>query len=434
MQGPALSSTCAGLAALLTLGACAPRVNPGDTEAETSASSESTQSESGAQECIAELLVVDADITTDTVWESCKTYILDRIVVVEGATLTIDPGTEIRGRHGSSLVIEKDAMLIAAGTPDAPIVFTSDATEDPRRGDWGGLVLLGNATTNIGTGQAEGFPVPRTYGGEDDSHSCGTLEYVRVEYAGIAIDVTLNAITFYACGSGTTVHHLQSHMGLDDGIEVFGGTFDMDHIVVTGAADDAIDLDQGYRGQLDFVFIHQDPDVGDNCFEVSNQGTDFAAEPRTEPDFCNATCVGSGAGGEKSKGLTVKEGAYGHWDSSIFVLATNEATLLADDATADEALADNITLVNNYFFGNGEPTHNSESTTVDQPAWDMWVMDEARANQAADPGLGSADWGAPNVVPANDVSASGACETSYAGAVDPAGDDWTQASWINYTP
>ena len=113
---------------------------------------------------------------------------------------------------------------------------------------------------------------------------------------------------------------------------------------------------------------------------------------------------------------------------------TNEATLLADDPTADEALADNIAIENNFFFGNGDPAHNSDSATVDQPAWDGWVMDAARANQAVDPGFGSIEWGSPNIVPSADVTVDSACGTSYAGAVDPAGEDWTQASWINYTP
>ena len=428
--------TSATLALALSTAACSDDAGTTDSDTDSTTSdsdTDGTDTEGG------DTVSVSGELSGDTTWTADKLYILEDIVTFSGGTLTIEPGTEIRGLNGSALVIEKDAMLMAAGTADAPIVFTSNNIgNSPARGDWGGLVLLGTATTNIGTGQAEGFPVPPTYGGEDDSHNCGTLQYVRVEYAGFAISDgnELNGITFYACGSATTVDHVQSHMGLDDGIEMFGGTFNAQYIVVTGAADDSIDTDQGYRGLLDFVFVHQDPNVGDNCFEISNQGSDFAAEPKTAPDFCNATCVGSGQSGEKSKGLTVKEGTYGFWSSSIFTNATNEATLLADDATADEALADNINLLGNIFVGNlGSPEHASESMTVDQAAWQAWIEDPERGNSANDPGLGSAEWGAPNIAPSNDVSEiAGPCEYGFIGAVDPNGEDWTQASWINYTP
>jgi len=385
-----------------------------------------------------EIIGVSEDINEDTTWSTCNTYVLEDYIYVNGSTLTVDPGTQIRGLNGSALIIEKDAMIMAKGTADAPIVFTSNNIDDsPARGDWGGLVLLGDAPTNIGTGQAEGFPVPPTYGGDNAAHNCGTLEYVRVEYAGFALSDgnELNGITFYACGTETTVGWVQSHMGLDDGIEMFGGEFNAHHIVVTGAADDSLDTDQGYTGLLDFVFIHQDPAVGDNCFEVSNQGSDFSAEPKTTPDVCNATCVGSGVTGEKSKGVTIKEGTHGYWSSSIFVTTTNEATLLADDATADEALDGNIDFQGNIFFANGDPEHQSNSMTIPQADWQAWIEDAERANASDDPGLASAAWGSPNIVPAGDVSeVAGPCEFGYIGAVDPAGEDWTQASWINYTP
>jgi hypothetical protein len=381
---------------------------------------------------------VSADIDADTTWTADSCYVLSTLVFVNGATLTIEPGTEIRGLNGSALIIEKDAMLMAVGTADAPIVFTSNQPT-PASGDWGGIVLLGNATTNIGVWMAEGFPVPPTYGGDDDTHNCGTLQYVRVEYAGFAISEgnELNGIGFFACGSGTTVDHVQSHMGLDDGIEMFGGVFDLDHIVVTGASDDSLDMDQGFHGALSHVFIQQNPAVGDNCFEVSNQGTDFDAVPKTAPEICNATCIGSGSTGEKSKGITIKEATHGSWNASIFTNTTNEATLLLDDPTATEATANAITIANNIFFGNlGSDEHVSESTMIDTAAWTMWVQDPARANLATDPGLASIAWGSPDPTPSGDVTGdgSGCGGTTHIGAVDPAGTNWTAEGWINYVP
>ncbi|MCA9694266.1 MAG: hypothetical protein KC636_32070, partial [Myxococcales bacterium] len=221
---------------------------------------------------------IDGDITEDTTWslDACDEYALatDTLVFVRGSTLTVEPGVVVRGGAGSALVIDKDARIVADGTADAPIVFTSFDPDNASPGDWGGLVLLGEATINIEGGKAlaEGFPTPPEYGGTTDSHDCGTLRYVRVEYAGFAISEgnELNGITFYACGTETTVSYVQSHMGLDDGIEMFGGGFDADHIVVTGASDDSLDMDQGFHGKIQDVFIQQNPMVGDNCFEVSN--------------------------------------------------------------------------------------------------------------------------------------------------------------------
>lgn len=347
-------------------------------------------------------VTISEDISEDTTWTADKTYMLaaDTLVFVNGATLTIEPGTLIRGGAGSALVIEKDSRIVAEGTADAPIVFTSFAAENPAAGDWGGLVLLGEAVINLqgGVGMAEGFPIPPTYGGTDPAHDCGSLRYVRVEYAGFAISEgnELNGITFYACGTGTKASYLQSHMGLDDGIEFFGGAFDLDHIVVTGAADDSMDMDQGFSGMAQHVLIHQSDSIGDNCFEVSNQGSDFDATPKTSPMICNATCVGSGAGGEKS-----------------------------------------IMISNNIFFGIlGAEAHASGADTLDGAGWTAWIQDPTRANLDSDPGLGSLAWGSPNVVPSGDVSGdgSGCGGTTYLGAVDPSGDDWTAASWINYKP
>jgi hypothetical protein len=391
----------------------------------------------------APIVAVTGNINANTTWSCDNIYRLapDTHIFVNGAVLTIEPGTTIQGTAGSALVIEKDARIEAIGTANAPIVFTSTQAS-PAAGDWGGLVLLGRAVNNLegGVGQAEGFANAPTYGGNDDSHNCGSLVYLRVEYAGFQISEgnELNGITFYSCGSQTTFHHVQSHMGSDDGIEMFGGTFDGHHIIVTGAQDDSLDTDQGYRGTLQYVMLQQDPAVGDNCYEISNNAAVFTATPRTNVEICNATCIGSGAGGEKSKGITVKEGTQGTWHASIITNITNEFALLADDATLDQALAGNIEMANNIFFGAGATPWKSGAPSLDNVGWEAWVLDAGNDNLITNPGLGTT-WGSPNAQPSADVSGSGlvgsGCEsTSYIGAVDPNGDDWTKASWIHWVP
>jgi hypothetical protein len=309
----------------------------------------------------------------------------------------------------------------------------------PAPGDWGGLILIGTAVNNLegGVGQVEGLINAPTYGGDDDSHDCGTLQYVRVEYAGFAVgDTEFNSISFYSCGSQTTVDHVQSHMGSDDGLEMFGGTFDLDHIVVTGAQDDSIDIDQGFRGTAQWVFIQQDPQVGDNCFEVSTQASVFTATPHSAPRFCNATCIGSGPSGEKSKGLTLKEGAEGYWYASIITNVTNEFALLADEPTFASLDGGGVDIQNSLFFASGATPWVSGADSMDNALWQAWVLAEDNANQLTDPGLGTS-WGRPDPSPSADVAGNGivgrGCEaTDYVGVVAPASADWTQDTWINY--
>ncbi|MET0391266.1 MAG: hypothetical protein ABW321_35160, partial [Polyangiales bacterium] len=198
---------------------------------------------------------VDADITEDTTWE-CGTYLLQKIVyVTEGATLTIKPGVQVLGDTDQSgvvtaLIVTRGAKLDAVGTPTQPIVFSSGNPEGARQpGDWGGVVLLGAATINTGTceeadddactggffqSNVEGLDPtdPKSlFGGTDDEHNCGSLEYARIEFAGfqLSMDNELNGLTVAACGSETKLNHIQVHRGSDDGIEFFGGTAGLDH-------------------------------------------------------------------------------------------------------------------------------------------------------------------------------------------------------------
>lgn len=386
-----------------------------------------------------ERVQVPLSIDGDTTWTADRVYVLTGITLVSSGTLTIEPGTTILGGAGAALVIDKGAAIDARGTEDAPIVMTSINYEsNPARGDWGGLALIGTAPTNVGEGVAEGFADdPPTYGGSDAAHDCGTLQYVRVEYAGNEISPgnELNGITFYACGSGTTVDHVQVHMGLDDGLEMFGGGFDASNIIVTGAADDSIDCDQGYRGTLSHVFIHQDPSLGDSCLEWSNQGTDFSAEPLTGPTIRNLTCIGSGSGGDKSKGVTLKEGTQATVEDSLFTSLTNDAVVMQNQATQVQAEGGAISFAGTHFCGS--PMTFVVDTDQDDPnpaGWTSeefgaWVEGAGGGTTGTECGLPSTEWGSPSIQPAAPgPEGSG----GYAGAVDPAGEDWTAEPWVNY--
>jgi len=447
----------ATLVALAVLAACDPEANEdtGDVGSSQGSGSETGGAETGGDEtgtsgaCAdpngGPTMGLNADIEGDTVLTCDTVWVLEDIIFARGGTLTIEPGTTIKGTEGSALVIEQDATLDAQGTADAPIVFTSIQAQGSRgRGDWGGLVLLGNAPTNLegGVGQAEGFSNPPSYGGDDAAHSCGALSYVRVEWAGFAIaeGSELNGITFYACGTGTSVDHVQVHMGADDGIEMFGGDFSADHIVITGAEDDSLDCDQGFQGDLQFLFIQQDPAIGDNAFEWSNQGTDFAATPTTSPSVANGTIIGSGSGGDKSKGMTLKEGTEAVLVNSVFGNFTNELIFLQNLETQRVLEDGGVSLEGNIYWGSGAPgVDDEDGSDITWTAADLQTFIDDGGNTEADPMLGSTAWGSPDIAPgagspveSGAVAPGGSFEaTDYVGAVEPGGDNWT-TGWTNF--
>ncbi len=283
---------------------------------------------------------INDNILQDTVWTSGNTYILNSLTFVESnARLTIEPGVTIRGQTGSALIITRDASIHARGRVDQPIVFTSGRTLGKRAaGDWGGLVLLGNAPVNRDA-HVEGIERNDSrgdFGGSDINNSCGVLDFVRIEFAGFEIskDNELNGLTLGGCGDGTIVRNVQVHMGLDDGVEVFGGTVDLKNIVVTGADDDAFDWDMGWTGRVQNLIIRMHPDRGDNAFEGDNFKADMDALPRSQPQFYNVTVISDPQGQKRHRVMTVRRGSGGHFYNVLIDGFTTELIDLRDEPVA----------------------------------------------------------------------------------------------------
>ncbi len=275
---------------------------------------------------------VSGSLHGDHVWTADKTWILDDIVYVEAAaTLTIEPGAVVLGRPGSALVVTRDGQIMARGRADAPIVFTSAQPEGARKaGDWGGLVLLGNAPVNTLDAQVEGVPTSDTrgmFGGVDSRDNCGVLEFVRVEFAGYEVYANneLNGLTLGGCGSNTIVRHVQVHRASDDGIEIFGGTVDMKHILISGAADDSLDWDMGWRGRVQFLQVLQYPGVGDNAIEADNRNGREDAQPISEPQFYNVTLLSLNSDDKYQRAMTLRRGTGGHFHNMIISGFSGEA-------------------------------------------------------------------------------------------------------------
>lgn len=445
-----------GLVAALPLAACGDDGGSGDADAAIDDSDASASSE----------VDVTDDIETDTTWTSDKVYTLKNSIFVRNAELTIEAGTLILGDNGSSLVIANTATINAVGTASDPIVFTSSLPAGSRAaGDWGGVVLLGTAPINVSGGEdnIEGFPAGTegtSFGGDDATHDCGTLNYVRIEFAGFELspDNELNALTVGACGSDTDLDFIQVHKGADDGIEFFGGTANLSHMVITQPDDDGLDWDFGWGGNVQWLIVQQSATTGNMGFECDNNGNDNDATPRSAPTLWNATLIGSdsepGMAFKTQGGMHLRRGTAGLMNNFIIAHFTDFAVDVDGFASVQQATAGTPTLAidNSYFYDNANDTNDGWPTDFDVDEGDendcetqntncldeqAHFTDQALNNTfGTDPMLGDAlNLTAPDFAPASVIDGGGTpgagfdASATYIGAIG--GDDWT-AGWTAF--
>lgn len=255
-------------------------------------------------------ILVEENITENTTWETGSVYVLGgRITVVDGVTLTIEPGVIVKGQAGTgvnatALLVARGATIDAQGTADMPIIFTSVADEispenveagnfaspnlDPdMNGLWGGVIVLGKATISasndndedISEIQIEGIPTSDPnglYGGNIDTDNSGILKYISIRHGGANIGSgnEINGLSLGGVGSGTTIENIEIVSNQDDGIEWFGGTVNVSNVVVWNVGDDGIDTDQSWAGILDNFFVIT---VEGHAFELDGPEGSFAA-------------------------------------------------------------------------------------------------------------------------------------------------------------
>lgn len=401
---------------------------------------------------------VTTDITTNTTWKAENTYVLKGFIhVANGATLTIEPGTTVKGDFntlGASLFILRGAKINAVGRADAPIVFTSSRAAGQRQpGDWGGLVIVGNATINRsgveieieGTNTASGTTSGTNYkvvysGGTTDTDNSGEMRYVRVEFAGFApsINNELNSFTFAAVGSGTKLSFLQSLAGLDDAFEFFGGTVDATNLVSYESGDDHFDMSEGYRGRLQHIIALQTTQLAPRTSAgsastdpqgIENDGCNgagctngFNTAPFTIPVVANFTLVGTGdiassasAGGvgmmlRRGTGGYYVNGVVSRWARAAFSVRDGDtyvragSTAIPNLATADFALR-NILLTENAaaFQTGGSATQNTFDVTgnaLEAATGATSALFTALPASGATPTTATLDWTPPSASPA----------------------------------
>ena len=328
---------------------------------------------------------LSGDITSDITLTANNLYALSGPVFIgqdkttstestpaKSATLTIEAGTTVFGRSGGDyLVVSRDSKIEANGSASAPITFTSseDITGgETGAGQWGGIVLLGNAQSNKcptdGSDcalQVEGVQEGAVFGGTDDTDSSGTLRYVVVKHAGyeIAPDNELNGITFGGVGSGTKVEYIQVHENADDGIEFFGGTVNAKYVVLTSNQDDSVDWDNGYRGNLQYVLVKHAPDNGaaNRGIEGDNDGSTPNKLPQSNPTIANMTIIGNSfdTADKDSEGVYLREGTRAQLHNFVVTGAAGMGECFEIEGgttasvTVDQAIAGETVISNSVF-------------------------------------------------------------------------------------
>jgi len=326
-------------------------------------------------------------------------YVLRGFVYVNsGATLTINAGTKIVGDTtalGSALFVLRGARIVANGTEAAPVVFTSQRSAGNRSpGDWGGLIIVGNARNNragniivegsdgsVVGGNSAGVVYT---GGTNDADNSGTLRYVRVEFGGYATltDAELNSFTFAAVGSGTTFEYLQSVSGLDDSFEWFGGTVDGKYLVSYESGDDHFDTSEGYRGRNQFLIAYQStfltPRAGAGAVSTDPQGFEVDgcngggctapaggnAQSSGAADglwtmnvFANFTMIGVGASvttpTNGGVGMVLRRGTGGYYVNGVVARWPRQAISVRDTTSNNRFQVDSLIARNLYFADNG---------------------------------------------------------------------------------
>lgn len=315
-------------------------------------------------------VVVNQNISQNTTWTSNNVYQLGgRITVLSGATLTIEPGTIIKGEAGTganatALLIARGGKLVADGTAEAPIIFTSVADEikpadidagnfgspnlDPTvNGLWGGVIILGRAPISASSNngdvsevQIEGIPTSDSnglYGGNEAADNSGTIRYVSIRHGGANIGAgnEINGLTLGGVGSGTIIEHVEVVANQDDGIEWFGGTVNVSNVVVWNAGDDAIDTDQSWDGTLNnFVVVA----ATGHSFELDGPEGSYQAGQTIQ----NGTVVAS-AGGRVCEDLINVD------NNSIVDLSNIHFTVIVEGQRLNNVTAAGVTFTNITF-------------------------------------------------------------------------------------
>ncbi len=249
-------------------------------------------------------------------------HLVGVVYVTNNATLTIEPGTVIRGddKTCGTLVITNGAKIMAEGLETDPIIFTSENEINNRKpGDWGGIIVLGKAPINslggIHTLPFDLDPNLNHYGGQDPEDNSGILKYVRIEYAGRKLSASkeLNGLSLAGVGRKTTISHVQISFSNDDSFECYGGDLNLSNLISFRTTDDDFDFTQGAQINITNSIAIRHPfssDIsGSRCFEVDSYEKIANTDMTKKMTKINASNITLANLEENNQGL-VRESAY----------------------------------------------------------------------------------------------------------------------------
>ena len=332
-----------------------------------------------APETLTGQITANKTLTADRVW-----VLSGYVRVMSGATLTIEAGTIIKGDKVTkgALIIERGGKINANGTAAKPIVFTSNQAVGQRAiGDWSGVIVCGNAPINQAGGQAQyeggilGADVALYGGGltPNAADNSGIIRFVRIEYAGLAIqqDREINSLTLAGVGSGTVIENVEVSFGGDDGFEWFGGTVNCKNLIAYRCTDDDYDFEFGYTGRIQYAISIKDPNVFDasasgasNGIECDN-GTTVNDNPANKPLLSNFTFIGPGASAnaKHNSGVIFRKGTRFVLRNSIIVDHLKAGFELATVEAGDRLNLNESEFRNNLVFSVGTPFKVSTAGT-----------------------------------------------------------------------
>jgi len=335
-------------------------------------------------------MIIESDtaITQDETWSGIV-HLNAQVFVKQGATLTIEAGTDVvcyftpgdkqvgnthepsapneahaaTATHAAVIVIERGAKIMAEGTKDQPITLHSQevSSTDPadwQAGTWGGLIVMGKAPVNgcdsdtvdeNGVSHIEGIDnelADNSYGGDNPNDNSGVITYMRVWFGGAELskDNEINGITLAGVGKGTTIHHIEVAYNLDDGLELFGGTVDLQYVSLLYNRDDQLDIDCGYQGSIQYLFVAEAMELGDHAYEIDghndcdSSGCPESVTLMTKPTISQATVLGpsSQSGSCQYKDDTLiklSDGAGGIYVNHILTFSPKAGALKDNDLT-----------------------------------------------------------------------------------------------------
>ncbi len=365
----------------------------------------------------------DLTLSNEITW-----LVQGQLVINDGASLTIEPNTEIIGGtlgDTDTLVVKPGGQIFAEGTANNPIIMRG--LDAMTRAEWGGVVINGRAPINgcaegVDPCTAQGEGNSGEYGGNDPHDNSGVMRYVVVSNAGrqFSEENELNGIAFQGVGDGTTVEYIQVHLNEDDGVEFFGGTVNAKYLVLTGIGDDSLDWTQGWQGKVQYVLAKQYTDNGDQGIEADNNGDANDSLPRAMPMLANLTFIGQS---NTDIGFLLREGTGAHIANAIatgfgeFCLdIDNESTFLNEE---------NLSIQNSVLGGCGETFSEDAEDAFSVADWFFSYPNNVEANpnlnnymlNAGSPAIGI------GAVPFEDDFFD---NVDHAGAFPATGADWTK--------